>query len=91
MQKLKDMNTIKINADIYHEAKNYARLNNISIQDVIEKGMKTFFENMRASKPRHETIDMQKALQYVSTLSVKGSATVPADEDGREARSSKYL
>ena len=43
MQKLKDMNTVKINADIYHEAKNYARLNNLSIQDVIEKGLRTFF------------------------------------------------
>lgn len=85
------MNTIKINADIYHEAENYAKLNNLSIQNVIEKGLKTFFENMRALKPRHESVDMKQALQYVSTLSASGSAVVPADEDGREARSAKYL
>lgn len=46
---------------------------------------------MRASKPRHESVDMKQALQYVSTLSASGSALVPADEDGREARSAKYL
>lgn len=46
---------------------------------------------MRASKPRHEPIDIKQALQYVSTLSASGSAIVPADEDGREARSAKYL
>lgn len=36
-------------------------------------------------------VSMKKALQYVSTLSAKGSAVVPANEDGRQARSSKYL
>ena len=36
-------------------------------------------------------IDIEEALKYVSTLSAKGGHPVPADEDGSDARTEKFL
>ena len=85
------MNTITIDQSVYEGAALYARQNNISIQKVIEQGVKLLLENVRLAKPQNVDIELEKALKYVSTLSAKGGRPVPANEDGRDARIEKFM
>ena len=85
------MNTITIDPLVYEGAALYARQNNISIQKVIEQGVKLLLEKVRLAKPQNVDIELEEALKYVSTLSAKGGRPVPANEDGRDARIEKFM
>ena len=85
------MNTITIDPSVYEGAALYARQNNISIQKVIEQGVKLLLEKVRLAKPQNVDIELEEALKYVSTLSAKGGRPVPANEDGRDARIEKFM
>ena len=85
------MNTLTIDQAIYDGAALYARQNNMSIQKVIEQGVQLLLANVRLSNTKRNEIDIEEALKYVSTLSAKGGHPVPADEDGSDARTEKFL
>ena len=85
------MNTITIDQGVYEGAASYARQNNISIQKVIEQGVRLLLANVHAPKPQSADVELEEALRYVSTLSAKGGRPVPSNEDGRDARIEKYI
>ena len=76
------MNTISIDSNIYKGAELYAKLHNISVEAVIEKGLTLLLENLTSKKKvADENAEFQKALAYVESLTVKGGKPVPADVD----------
>ena len=83
------MNTLTIDQALYDGAALYARQNNMSVQKVIELGVKLLLDNVHHSNTK--TNDLEEALKYVSTLSAKGGRSVPVDENGRDARIEKYV
>ena len=85
------MNTLTIDQAVYDGAALYARQNNMSIQKVIELGVKLLLDNVRHSNTKTNDMELEQALKYVSTLSAKGGRTVPMDENGRDARIEKYI
>ena len=86
-----NMNTLTIDQAVYDGAALYARQNNMSIQKVIELGVKLLLTNVRHSNTKANDMELEEALKYVSTLSAKGGRTVPVDENGRDARIEKYV
>ena len=86
-----NMNTLTIDQAVYDGAALYARQNNMSIQKVIELGVKLLLDNVRHSNTKANDMELEEALKYVSTLSAKGGRTVPVDENGRDARIEKYI
>ena len=85
------MNTLTIDQAVYDGAALYARQNNMSIQKVIELGVKLLLDNVRHSNTKANDMELEEALKFVSTLSAKGGRTVPVDENGRDARIEKYI
>ena len=85
------MNTLTIDQALYDGAALYARQNNMSIQKVIELGVKLLLDNVRHSNTKTNDMELEQALKYVSTLSAKGGRIVPVDENGRDARIEKYV
>ena len=86
-----NMNTLTIDQAVYDGAALYARQNNMSVQKVIELGVKLLLTNVRHSNTKANDMELEEALKYVSTLSAKGGRTVPVDENGRDARIEKYV
>ena len=85
------MNTLTIDQAVYDGAALYARQNNMSVQKVIELGVKLLLDNVHHSNTKTNDIELEKALKYVSTLSAKGGRSVPVDENGRDARIEKFV
>ena len=85
------MNTLTIDQAVYDGAALYARQNNMSVQKVIELGVKLLLDNVRHSNTKTNDMELEQALKYVSTLSAKGGRIVPVDENGRDARIEKYV
>ena len=80
------MNTLTIDQAVYDGAALYARQNNMSVQKVIELGVKLLLTNVRHSNTKANDMELEEALKYVSTLSAKGGRTVPVDENGRRCK-----
>ena len=80
------MTTLTIDQAVYDGAALYARQNNMSVQKVIELGVKLLLDNVHHSNTKTNDIELEEALKYVSTLSAKGGRTVPVDEDGRRCK-----
>ena len=56
------MNTISIDSNIYKGAELYAKLHNISVEAVIEKGLTLLLENLTSKKKvADENAEFQKA------------------------------
>ena len=81
------MNTITIDSNIYHSVENYAKLHNISVNDVIERGVSLLLGKVLASKNTDvkETTGFKEALAYVKTLKAQNGKPVPENENGLEA------
>lgn len=81
------MNTITIDSNIYQSVENYAKLHNISVNDVIERGVSLLLGKVLA--PRNtdvkETTGFKEALAYVRTLKAQNGKPVPENENGLEA------
>ena len=81
------MNTITIDSNISQSVKNYAKLHNISVNDVIERGVSLLLGKVLASKNTDvkETTGFKEALAYVRTLKAQNGKPVPENENGLEA------
>lgn len=81
------MNTITIDSNIYQSVENYAKLHNISVNDVIERGVSLLLGKVFASKNTDvkETTGFKEALAYVRTLKAQNGKPVPENENGLEA------
>lgn len=79
------MNTVAIDSNIYKGVERYAKLHNITVGDVVEKGVLLLIENFQPKQSIYKTKKFQDALDYVRTLKAKGGKPVPADENGLEA------
>lgn len=81
------MNTITIDSNIYQSVENYAKLHNISVNDVIERGVSLLLGKVLAPKNTDvkETTGFKDALAYVRTLKAQNGKPVPENENGLEA------
>ena len=81
------MNTITIDSNIYQSVENYAKLLNISLNDVIERGVSLLLGKVLAPKNTDgkETTGFKEALAYVRTLKAQNGKPVPENENGLEA------
>lgn len=81
------MNTITIDSNIYQSVENYAKLHNISVNDVIERGVSLLLGKVLAPKNTNvkETTGFKEALAYVRTLKAQNGKPVPENENGLEA------
>lgn len=81
------MNTITIDSNIHQSVENYAKLHNISVNDVIERGVSLLLGKVLASKNTDvkETTGFKEALAYVRTLKAQNGKPVPENENGLEA------
>lgn len=81
------MNTITIDSNIYQSVENYAKLHNISVNDVIERGVSLLLGKVLAPKniDVKETTGFKEALAYVRTLKAQNGKPVPENENGLEA------
>lgn len=81
------MNTITIDSNIYQSVENYAKLHNISVNDVIERGVSLLLGKVLASQNTDvkETTGFKEALAYVRTLKAQNGKPVPENENGLEA------
>lgn len=81
------MNTITIDSNIYQSVENYAKLHNISVNDVIERGVSLLLGKVLASKNTDvkETTGFKEALAYVRTLKAQNGKPVPENENELEA------
>lgn len=88
------MNTINIDNSLYNSTIQYAQQHNMNINQVVEAGLKLLLSQI---SPKHEkaksvweTGEYKDAMAYLDTLSDSRGNNIPADEDGREARTEKY-
>ena len=81
------MNTITIDSNIYQSVENYAKLHNVSVNDVIERGVSLLLGKVLAPKNTDvkETTGFKEALAYVRTLKAQNGKPVPENENGLEA------
>ena len=76
------MNTIAIDSNIYQGAEMYAKLHNISVRDVIEKGVTLLVGKLQAKKDESKAAKLEQAMALMDTMMVKGGKPVPADANG---------
>lgn len=88
------MNTITIDSQIYDEALQYASKKKMSVSSLFEFAVRKLMD----MKPAHQTqnvfesVKYEKALNFMDTIVADSyNIVVPVDEDGREARSEKYM
>lgn len=88
------MYTVSIDNTLYNSTEQYAKQHHMNINQVVEAGLKLLLNQIR---PKHEktksiwdTDEYKNAMAYLDTLTDKSGKPVPANEDGREARTEKY-
>lgn len=84
------MNTIIIDSEMYKLAAEYAERYNMSIKEVVEHGIQLVIGKIspnaaKRKKAKADRLSMEKAMDFVKTLSASGGSSVPADENGIEA------
>lgn len=85
------MYEIAINdSKVYLEGEAYARNNNSSLSEMVNRYVASLAAKLRSSKKHQKvaldnTEDFQNAMNYVKSLVAKEGGTVPADENGLDA------
>lgn len=79
------MNTVTLSDDTIKYAEEYARRNNISVSDAIERGVMLLWDKLHERQNVTRTHEYQDALAYVKTLKAKGGKPVPSFENGLDA------
>ena len=79
------MNTIAIDSSIYQGAEMYAKLHNVSVRDVIEKGVSMLVGTFQREKADVRETRLEQAMALMDTMMVQGGEPVPADFDGMAA------
>lgn len=89
------MNTVSINSSLYNSTELYARQHHITIEEAVESGLRLLLNQFHTTKEKAKSVwdtdEYKNALAHVRSLSLKGGQPIPSDEDGREARTEKYM
>lgn len=88
------MNTISIDSALYNSTEQYARQHKMTIEEVVESGLRLILNQFRTKQSKAksiwETDEYKNALAYLDTLADGSGKPIPANEDGRDARTEKY-
>ena len=88
------MNTITIDNKLYKEAMQYADNKRMSISGLFELAVRKFMEHnpVRTKESVLDSAEYKRALDYMDELMAgEQIVSVPSDEDGRGARTEKYM
>ena len=88
------MNTITIDNKLYNEAMQYADNKRMSISGLFEFAVRKFMEHnpVRTKESVLDSAEYKRALDYMDELMAgEQIVPVPSDEDGRDARTEKYM
>lgn len=84
------MNTKSIDSSLYNSTAQYAQQHHMNINQVVEAGLKLLLSPIRTKHEKvnsvWDTDEYKNAMAYLDTLSDKSGSPVPANEDGRNAR-----
>ena len=79
------MSTVTIDTSVYNKAELYAKMNNLSVRDVVEAGIKMFVGKPKKAVSVDNSSEFEAAMAYIRTISAKGGKPVPAEESGKGA------
>lgn len=88
------MNTITIDNKLYNEAMQYADNKKMSISGLFEYAVRKFMElnPVRTKNSILDSAEYKRALDYMDELMAgEQSISIPSNEDGRDARTEKYI
>lgn len=67
----------------------------MNINQVVEAGLKLLLSPIRTKQDKSQSVwdtdDYKNTMAYLDTLANKSGKPIPDNEDGREARTEKYL
>lgn len=67
----------------------------MNINQVVEAGLKLLLSPIRTKQDKSQSVwdtdEYKNAMAYLDTLANKSGKPIPDNEDGREARTEKYL
>ena len=89
-----NMNTITIDNNLYNEAILYAGKKRISVTGLFESAVRKFMDSHPISSKKSvlDSIEYKRALEAMDEIMADEQiVSVPADEDGRDARIEKYI
>ena len=88
------MNTITIDNNLYNEAILYAGKKRMSVAGLFESAVRNFMDSHPISSKKSvlDSIEYKRALEAMDEIMAdEQTVSVPADEDGRDARIEKLI
>ena len=88
------MNSVTIDNNLYNEAILYADRKKMSISGLFEFAVRNFMDlhPIKSTKSVLDSVEYKNALEAMDEImAVDQTVSVPIDEDGRDARSEKYM
>ena len=85
------MNSVTIDNNLYNEAILYADRKKMSISGLFEFAVRNSMD-LQSTKSVLDSVEYKNALEAMDEIMAdEQTASVPIDEDGRDARSEKYM
>lgn len=88
------MNSVTIDNNLYNEAILYADRKKMSISGLFEFAVRNFMDlhPIKSTKSVLDSVEYKNALEAMDEIMAdEQTVSVPIDEDGRDARSEKYM
>ena len=88
------MNSVTIDNNLYNEAILYADRKKMSISGLFEFAVRNFMDlhHIKSTKSVLDSVEYKNALEAMDEIMAdEQTVSVPIDEDGRDARSEKYM
>lgn len=88
------MNSVTIDNNLYNEAILYADRKKMSISGLFEFAVRNFMDlhPIKSTKSVLDSVEYKNALEAMDEIMADDqTVSVPIDEDGRDARSEKYM
>ena len=88
------MNSVTIDNNLYNEAILYADRKKMSISGLFEFAVRNFMDShpIKSTKSVLDSVEYKNALEAMDEIMAdEQTVSVPIDEDGRDARSEKYM
>ena len=88
------MNSVTIDNNLYNEAILYSDRKKMSISGLFEFAVRNFMDlhPIKSTKSVLDSVEYKNALEAMDEIMAdEQTASVPIDEDGRDARSEKYM
>ena len=88
------MNSVTIDNNLYNEAILYADRKKMSISGLFEFAVRNFMDldAIKSTKSVLDSVEYKNALEAMDEIMAdEQTVSVPIDEDGRDARSEKYM